>query len=298
MITWTIFTIVVLLALLIDLGLHSNKEKIPTSEALVWSIVWILLAFGFNLWIYYDIGTEPALRFLTAYVVEKSLSVDNLFVFLLIFKSFSIPPRLRHKVLFWGVVGAIVMRAVFIAGGIALVNHFSFMFYIFGLFLIYTGFKLAFQNEKEIHPEKNPIILWVKRFVRVDSSSKTDRFFTKQGNAWSITPLFLALIAVEISDVIFAIDSIPAVLGITTDPMIVFTSNIFAILGLRSLYFVLEKTLDYFHYLHYALAAILCFIGVKMLLAEFWHPPIALSLGFIAGTLALSIAASFIKPKS
>lgn len=298
MITWIILIVAVLGALLIDLGLHSNKAKIPLSEALFWSVIWVLLALGFNLWIYFELGTDPALRFLTAYVVEKSLSVDNLFVFLLIFKSFSIPPRLRHKVLFWGVVGAIVMRGIFIAGGIILVSYFTFMFYIFGIFLILTAYKLAFNHNKEIHPENNPIILWVKQLVPVDSSNKTDRFFTKKNNVWSITPLFLALIAVEISDVVFAIDSIPAVLGITTNPLIVYSSNIFAILGLRSLYFVLERSLDYFHYLHYALAAILCFIGVKMLLAEFWHPPIALSLGFISATLALSVGASFVKPRS
>ena len=297
MLTWAIFSIVIITALSIDLGLHSTKEKPKISHALFWSILWTILAFGFNLWIYAQHGKEAGLNFLTSYVVERALSVDNLFVFLLVFKAFSIPPRLRHKVLFWGVLGAIVMRALFITGGIALVSYFNFILYLFGLFLIFTGFKLAFYGNDEIHPEKNPIILWIKKWIPIDTSNK-DQFFIKKRNVWHITPLFLALIAVEISDVIFAIDSIPAVLGITTDPMIVYTSNIFAILGLRSLYFVLERSIEYFQYLHYALAAILMFIGFKMLFAGFFHIPAGISLGFILGALAISIAASIMKPKS
>lgn len=296
MITWLLFAVVILIALTIDLRLHSTNEKPQISTAIFWSVVWTVLALAFNLWIYNQHGGEPALNFLTSYVVERALSVDNLFVFLLVFKAFSIPPRLRHKVLFWGVLGAIVMRALFITGGIALVGYFSFILYFFGLFLIFTGFKLAFYGDEKFNPEKNPIILWIKKWIPIDTSNK-DQFFTRKRNGWMITPLFLALVAVEISDVIFAIDSIPAVLGITTDPMIVYTSNIFAILGLRSLYFVLERSLDYFHYLHYALAAILCFIGFKMLLAGFWHIPVGISLGFIVGALAISIVASIYKPK-
>lgn len=297
MLTWVIFSIVILIALTIDLRLHSTKEKPNISHAIFWSVLWTILAFAFNLWIYTQHGKESALNFLTSYIVERALSVDNLFVFLLVFKSFSIPPRLRHKVLFWGVLGAIIMRALFITGGIALVSYFSFILYLFGLFLIFTGFKLAFYGDEKFNPEKNPIILWIKKWIPVDTSNK-DQFFTKKRNGWMITPLFLALVAVEISDVIFAIDSIPAVLGITTDPLIVYTSNIFAILGLRSLYFVLERSLDYFHYLHYALASILCFIGFKMLFAGFFHIPAGISLGFILGALAISIAASILKPKS
>lgn len=297
MITWIVFGIAVLFALIIDLGLHSNKKKPSLSSAFFWSAFWILLAFAFNGWIYFVYGKQSALNFLTAYLVEKALSVDNLFVFLIIFKAFCIPPPLRHKVLFWGVLGAIVMRALFIAGGVALVNYFTFMFYIFGLFLIYTGIKLAFQDEKQIHPEKNPIILWFQKWMPMDFNNGNDHFFIKKNNIWHATPLFVALLAVEISDLIFAIDSIPAVLGITTDLLIVFTSNIFAILGLRSLYFALEPTLDLFHYLHYGLSAILIFIGSKMLLADFYHMPIKYSLGFIAATLALSIGASLLMPK-
>ncbi len=297
MLTWTIFSLIIIAALWIDLGLHSTKEKIKVSTALFWSILWTILALGFNLWIYSQHGKEAGLNFLTSYVVERALSIDNLFVFLLIFQAFSIPPRLRHKVLFWGVLGAIIMRALFITGGIALVSYFSFILYVFGAFLIFTGFKLAFYGTDEFQPEKNPIIVWIRKWIPVDTSNK-DVFFIKKRAGWVITPLFLALVAVEISDVIFAIDSIPAVLGITTDPMIVYTSNIFAILGLRSLYFVLERSLEYFHYLHYALAAILCFIGFKMLIAGFWHIPASLSLAVIVGALGLSVAASIMKPKS
>lgn len=291
MLTWTIFVIAILVALAIDLGLH-NKSKISLSSAIGWSLFWILLAFGFNGWIYYERGVEPALNFLAGYLVEKSLSVDNLFVFLVIFKTFQIPHHLRHKVLFWGVIGAFFLRGLFILGGVALVNQFQFVLPLFGLFLIYTGIKLAFQSEEEIHPEKNPIIVWFQKWMPIDSSHETEEFFTKKNNLWHATPLFIALLAVNIIDVIFAVDSIPAILGITTDPMIVLTSNMFAILGLRSLYFVLEKTLDLFQYLHYGLAAILIFIGVKMVIADYYHISIVTSLSFIAMTLLISILSS------
>lgn len=297
MLTWIIFSVLILVALAIDLGLHADNKKPTLSSAIYWSLFWILLALGFNTWIYYERGVEPALNFLASYLVEKALSVDNLFVFLVIFKAFHIPSHLRHMVLFWGVIGAIVMRAIFIAGGIALVSHFEFIFYIFGLFLIYTGFKLACQKEEEIHPEQNPIILWFQKWIPVDANCNTEHFFIQKAGAWYATPLFLALLAVEISDLIFALDSIPAVLGITTDPLIVFTSNIFAILGLRSLYFALEKTLELFQYLHYGLAIILIFIGLKMLIADFYHVPITTSLAFIGITLLLSIGASMLHTK-
>lgn len=292
--SWGIFSIVILIALIIDLNLH---KQTTLSSALGWSLFWILLALGFNGWVYFAEGHEAALNFFTSYIVEKSLSVDNLFVFLLIFKAFSIPARLRHKVLFWGVIGAIAMRALFIAGGIALVHTFEFIFYIFGLFLIYTAYKLAFQKDEELHPEQNPLILWFEKWMPLDAQNKSDHFFIKKKGKWFATSLFLALLSVEISDLIFALDSIPAVLGITTDPLIAFTSNIFAILGLRSLYFLLEKSLDYFHYLHLALAAILAFIGFKMLLADFIHVPIGFSLGFITTTLVIAIIASCIAKK-
>ena len=293
MLTWTIFIIAIISALAIDLGLH-NKSILSLSKAVMWSLFWILLAFGFNAWIYYERGQEPALNFLAGYLVEKSLSVDNLFVFLVIFKTFQIPQHLRHKVLFWGVIGAFFLRGIFILGGVALVNQFDFLLFIFGIFLIYTGIKLAFQKEEEIHPEKNPLIVWFQKWMPMDCSLETEQFFIKKNSIWHATPLFIALLAVNIIDVIFAVDSIPAILGITTDPMIVLTSNLFAILGLRSLYFVLEKTLDLFQYLHYGLAAILVFIGIKMLLANYYHISIFASLGFIALTLIISIMASLI----
>lgn len=294
MTTWVIFAVVILISLLIDLGLHANKKKPSWKSALGWSLFWILLAFGFNVWIYYIYGKGPGLDFLTSYIVEKALSVDNLFVFLVIFKTFHIPPAFRHKVLFWGVLGAILMRALFIAGGIALLSHFSFLFYIFGAFLIYTGIKLGYQKDKELHPEQSRLLLWIETWLPLDKNP-SEHFFIQKNNKWFATPLFLALLTVECSDLLFALDSIPAVLGITTDPLIVYTSNIFAILGLRSLYFALEKTLDLFEYLHYGLALILVFIGSKMLLADIWHLPVSLSLSFILITLIISIIFSKIK---
>lgn len=291
--TWVIFITAIVLSLVFDLRMHAKK-----SNALGWSLFWVLLSLGFNAWIWAAFGDEAALQFFTCYLVEKSLSVDNLFVFLVIFKAFQTPPKLRHKVLFWGVIGAMLMRALFILGGIALVHRFSFIFYIFGLFLIYTGLKLAFQKEKEIAPEQNPFILLFKRWMPVYMDYSSPHFFLKHEGIWYATPLFLSLLAVEITDLVFAIDSIPAVLGITLNPMIAFTSNIFAVLGLRSLYFVLEQSLEYFQYLHHALAVILIFIGFKMLLADFWHIPISSSLIFIILTLLIALGASLLfKPK-
>lgn len=297
MVTWTIFSLAIVIALAVDLGLHSKHLKPTVKSAVLWSIFWIFLALCFNAWIYFAEGKVPALNFLTSYLVEKALSVDNLFVFLVIFKTFQIPSELRHKVLFWGVVGAIVMRALFILGGIALVSHFSFVFYIFGLFLIYTAYKLAFQHEEELHPDQNLILSSIKKWIPLNTTIKSDHFFIKKEGKWFATNLFLALLAVEISDLVFALDSIPAVLGITTNLMIVFTSNIFAILGLRSLYFALEKTLDLFQHLHYGLAAILAFIGIKMLIADFYHVPTYQSLGFIGLAIMVSIGASLNKKK-
>jgi tellurite resistance protein TerC len=225
------------------------------------TLFWISLALIFNLGIYFAMGSEAAVNFFTGYLVEKSLSVDNLFVFLVIFKSFHIAPHDQHKILMWGIIGAIVLRAIFIFAGLALISAFDQVFYIFGAFLIFAGYKMLFQPDKKIEPEKHPLILLLERFVPVTHSMENGHFFI-DGKA---TPLFLALISIEFSDVVFALDSIPAIFGITQDPFIVLTSNLFAILGLRSLYFVLESTISTFKYLHYGLAAILVFIGVKML---------------------------------
>lgn len=257
------------------------------------TLFWIGLALLFNLYIYVTRGSETATNFLTAYLVEKSLSVDNLFVFLLIFKAFHIPPVHQHKILFWGILGAIVMRIIFIFAGLALIQKFSWIFYLFGAFLIYAGYKMFKQKDLEIHPEKNPVILVLEKWFPVTHSIEGGKFLYK-GMA---TPLLLSLVAIETSDIIFALDSIPAVIGITTDPYIVISSNLFAILGLRSLYFVLEAKISAFEYLHYGLSAILIFIGVKMFLHSYLSLPPLVSLIVILVILALSILPSFINQK-
>lgn len=297
MITWILFFIIVMIAFILDISAHSKKGTIPVKEALIWSIFWTLLALAFNGWVYFAEGKNAALDFFTAYLVERTLSVDNLFVFLVIFKAFMIPHAARYKVLFWGIFGAFVMRALFIGGGIFLVTQFYWILYVFGAFLIYSGFKLLKEEKEEVDPKKNRIILSLQKWLPVVHDQECKTFFIVKEGVYFATPLFLALVAIEISDVIFALDSIPAVLGITTNPLIVFTSNIFAILGLRSLYFVLEDSFNTFHYLHYGLSIILIFIGVKMISADFFHIPTVVSLGIIALILGGSILASKIFPK-
>jgi tellurite resistance protein TerC len=262
----------------------SQKDKLYT-------IFWIGLALLFNLYIYFAEGSLAATNFLTAYLVEKSLSVDNLFVFLLIFKAFHITPLHQHKILHWGILGAIVMRIVFIFAGLALIQRFTWLFYVFGAFLIYAGYRLMRQKEEESHPEKNPIILLLEKWIPVTHSMESGQFFY-QG---MMTPLFLALIAIETSDLIFALDSIPAVIGITTDPFIVISSNLFAILGLRSLYFVLESKLASFEYLHWGLSAILIFIGIKMFAHSWIQIPPLVSLIIILTILAFALLPSLFK---
>lgn len=279
------FTILVLILLIIDLLWHRNDHILSFREALWASAFWISLALIFNLGIYYCRGEKPALEFLAGYLIEKSLSVDNLFIFLVIFKYFQIDRKYQHKVLFWGVLGAIVFRALFIWVGLALVSQFHWILTVFALFLIYAGIKMILP-QKDIDPEKNFVIRWVKQFFPV--TTENNGHFVKNG---AITSLMLALIAVETSDILFALDSIPAVFAITRDPMIVYTSNIFAILGLRSLYFALSGLLDNFVYLHWALAAILIFVGVKMIIEPYYEVPVTYSLVFIFGTLAVAFGA-------
>lgn len=297
MTSWIIFFIIFVIAFILDIFAHSKKEKTPIKEALAWSVFWTVLAFVYNGWIYHVEGKDAGLKFFTAYVVERTLSVDNLFIFLVIFKAFSIPVSARHKVLFWGILGAFVMRAVFIAGGIFLLVEFHWILYVFGAFLIYSGFKMMKADKVEVDPERNPLVVRLQRWLPVVHDTKAKTFFVRKGGMTYATPLFLALAAIETTDVIFALDSIPAVLGITTDPLIVFTSNIFAILGLRSLYFVLENSFSYFHYLHYGLSIILIFIGIKMVSSGFVYIPIEVSLGIIAGVLGISMIASKVFPQ-
>ncbi len=296
---WIGFNVFVLAMLALDLGVfHRKAHVIKIKEALAWSAFWIALALLFNVGVYFWSGPQTALEFLTGYLLEKSLSVDNIFVFLLIFSYFRVPALYQHKVLFWGILGALIMRAVFIAAGITLIQQFHWVIYVFGAFLIFTGIKMALQKDKEIHPEKNPIIKLFRRLMPVTKEfDEKSRFFVRQGGILHATPLFVALLVVETTDVIFAVDSIPAILAITHDPFIVYTSNVFAILGLRALYFALAGIMQMFHYLHYGLSAILVFVGAKMLLADIYKIPIVVALAVIAGILFLSVIASILRPR-
>lgn len=295
---WIGFNLFVLLMLALDLGVfHRKAHVVKTKEALLWSAVWIAMALLFNLGVYFWQGQKVALEFLTGYLIEKSLSVDNIFVFIMIFAYFGVPALYQHKVLFWGILGALVMRAVFIASGVALIERFHWIIYVFGAFLILTGVKMAWQKDKEIHPEKNPLLRLFRRLMPVTDRYHGGAFFVKQAGGSFATPLFVVLLLVETTDLIFAVDSIPAILAITLDPFIVYTSNVFAILGLRSLYFALAGIMPLFHYLNYGLAAILAFVGAKMMLVDFYKIPIGISLGVVAVILLMSIIASLLWPR-
>lgn len=293
-----IFNASIIVLLVLDLVVfHKKSHIIQVKEALWISAFWIGLSLLFNVYVYLTRGAEAGLNFLTAYLVEKSLSVDNLFVFLLIFSYFKVPKTLLHKVLFWGIFGAIVMRATFIIFGIMLVQNFYWVLYIFGAFLVYTGVKLALEKDKEYDPASNPVIKFAQKLLPITHEYDKDHFFTWKKGIYYATPLFLTLIAIETTDVIFAIDSIPAVIGITTDPFIVYTSNIFAILGLRSLYFALAHSFTLFHHLHYGLAVILVFIGTKMLLEDLLHISNVVSLLVVGCVLLVSVLSSIAFPK-
>jgi tellurite resistance protein TerC len=293
---WVVFNIFVLGILAVDLlVLHRKAHAVSLREALAWSCVWVSLALLFGIGIYFFRGGEKALEFLTGYVIEWSLSVDNLFVFLVIFSYFAVPSMYQHRVLFWGILGALVLRAIFIATGAALLANFHWMIYVFGGFLIFTGIKLLFVGEEKIEPEKNPAVRLVRRFINVTPEYHGQQFFIRKGGSLWATPLFLVLVVVETTDVIFAVDSIPAIFAITLDPFIVYTSNVFAILGLRALFFLLAGVMEMFRYLRVGLAFVLCFVGAKMLIAEFYKVPIGISLGVVGGILLISILASVLK---
>jgi tellurite resistance protein TerC len=295
---WVVFNLFVLAMLILDLKVfHRKAHAIHIREALIWSAVWIALALLFNVGIYFWHGSEKALQFLTGYLIEKSLSVDNIFVFLLIFSYFEVPPRYQHKVLFWGVFGAIVLRAIFILAGVALIERFHWVIYIFGAFLIFIGIKMALEKEKKIRPERNPILRLFRRFIPVLDDYEGDQFFVKKKAEYVATPLAVVLLVVETTDIIFAVDSIPAILAITSDPFIVYTSNIFAILGLRALYFAFGEMMRLFRYLHYGLAIILVFVGIKMVLADFYKIRVEIALGGVAIILFLSVMASLLWPR-
>lgn len=295
---WVGFNLFVVLMLALDLGVfHKKQHVVKVKEALIWSGIWIGLALLFNVGIYYSLGQQKALEFLTGYVVEKSLSIDNLFVFILLFGYFKVEPKLQHRVLFWGVLGAIVLRAIFIFAGVALINQFHWIIYIFGAFLVYSGIKMLFEKEdEEVHPDRNPVVKWIKRIYPVTSNDEKGSFFRRINHKLHITPLFIVLILIELSDLIFAVDSIPAILSISNDTYIVFTSNIFAIMGLRSLYFAVSEVMGLFRYLKYGLSAILAFVGIKMCISSIYEIPIGVSLLFILGTIVISILLSKLLP--
>lgn len=295
---FVVFNIFVLAMLALDLGVfHRKAHVIKMKEALIWSAFWIALSLLFNLGIYFWRGPETALEFLTGYLIEKSLSVDNIFVFILIFSYFQVPSLYQHKVLFWGILGALIMRAIFIATGVTLIQKFHWIIYIFGAFLILTGIKMALQKDKEIHPERNPVLRLFRRFMPVTGDYEDGKFFVKKAGRYLATPLFIVLLVVESTDVVFAVDSIPAILAITLDPFIVYTSNVFAILGLRAFYFALAGIMQLFHYIHYGLSAILVFVGGKMLFADIYKIPIGIALGVVAGILLISVIASLVRPR-
>src|SRR5512138_207993 len=297
---WIGFNLFVLAMLALDLGVfHRKAHVVSLKESVTWTFIWIGLALLFNFGVYKYYGSQKALEFFTGYLIEKSLSVDNVFVFALLFSYFAVPPVYQHKVLFWGILGALIMRAVMIVGGAALIAKFAWVIYIFGGFLVLTGIKMIVKKDEEIHPERNPVVKWFKRLMPVTSDYRGDKFFVRENGLRMATPLFVVLLLVEITDLIFAVDSIPAIFAVTTDPFIVYTSNVFAILGLRSLYFALAGVMDKFHYLKIGLGVVLAFVGVKMLLAHSaWKIDTLVALGVVVAILAVSVVASLRWPRT
>ena len=290
---WTIFIIVVLFILALDLGVfHRKAHRVSLREATLWSIFWIGLALVFNVGLYFTQGRVAALEFFTGYIIEKSLSVDNIFVFVVMFSYFKVPESLQHRVLFWGMIGAIAMRLILILVGAALIARFHWILYVFGAFLVLTGIKLFFHRDEELHPENNPVFNLFRRAFPLTGDYVGGQFFVRQAGKLYATPLALVLVMVETTDLVFALDSIPAIFGITQNPFIVFSSNVFAILGLRSLYFLLAGVIGLFRYLQMGLALVLTFIGVKMLIMDIYHIPIGISLGVVFLILATSVVAS------
>lgn len=295
---WIYFNIFIVAMLLLDLLVFHRKEhEVKIREALIWSAVWIALALAFNAGIYHYWGSEKAMKFLAGYVLEKSLSVDNLFVFLLLFSYFKVPAAYQHNVLFWGIVGALIMRALFIFTGIALIERFHWIIYVFGAILIFTGAKLFSKSDNDVDPEKNIVLKLFRKIMPVTAEYRDKKFFVRENGRLYATPLFVVLLVVETTDVIFAMDSIPAILAISVDPFIVYTSNAFAILGLRALFFALSGLMKMFHYLNYGLGVILIFVGIKMVIAEFYKIPVAAALGVIAVVLTASIVISILRPQ-
>jgi tellurite resistance protein TerC len=306
---WIGFNVFVLAMLALDLGVfHRKAHAVSSREALIWSLVWISLSLVFNAIIYFNwdrmmpestyTNREAALAFLTGYLIEKSLSVDNIFVFILIFSFFGVPAAYQHRVLFWGILGALVMRGILIVIGAALLEQFHWIIYVFGAFLIFTGIRMAVNHDENVEPDKNPVVKFFRRFMPVTENFEKEQFFVRRAGRLMATPLFLILLVVESTDLVFAVDSIPAIFAVTQDPFIVYTSNVFAILGLRALYFLLANVMDQFQYLKFGLSAVLIFVGTKMVIADFYKIPITVSLGVVAGILTISILASLWKARN
>jgi integral membrane protein, TerC family len=305
---WIGFNLFVLSLLALDLGVfHRHAHKVSIKEATIWSVVWITLAMVFNLGLYFFwdkvsptssySNSEAALAFFTGYLIEKSLSVDNIFVFVLIFTFFAVPAIYQHRVLFWGILGALIMRGALIAVGAVLLKEFHWIIYIFGAFLIFTGIRMAIHRNEEMHPEQNPVVKLLRKIIPVTENYEGDHFFIRRAGKFMATPLLLVLLIVESTDLVFAVDSIPAIFAVTNDPFIIYTSNVFAILGLRSLYFLLSGVVDKFYYLKLGLSAVLAFVGTKMVIVDIYKIPVGLSLGVIASILAISVGASLLRSR-
>jgi tellurite resistance protein TerC len=289
---WVLFNIFVVIMLALDLGvLNRRPHEIGFREAVTWSLVWVGLAAAFAGFVYFWHGRPAALEFVGGYLVEQSLSIDNLFVFVVIFRYFKVPAPLQHRVLYWGIIGALIMRGIFIVAGVGLIRRFDWLIYIFGAFLVFNGVQLMRQTEMEVHPDQNPIVRLLRRLMPVSSEYEGGKFLVRRERLYA-TPMLVVLLVIETTDVLFAVDSVPAVLAISLDPFIVYTSNVFAILGLRSMYFVLAGMMQTFRYLHYGLAVILMFIGTKMLISHFYKIPTEVALGVVAALLAVSVGAS------
>lgn len=305
---WVGFNLFVLVMLALDLGVfHRKSHAVSGKEALTWSLVWISLSLVFNAIIYFFwdrmmpqstyTNTEAALAFFTGYLIEKSLSVDNIFVFILIFSFFGVPAAYQHRVLFWGILGALLMRGALIAVGAALLEQFHWIIYLFGAFLIFTGIRMAIHQDGEIHPDQNPIVKFFRKLMPVTENFEKDKFFIRRAGKLMATPLFLVLLIVESTDLVFAVDSIPAIFAVTREPFIVYTSNVFAILGLRALYFLLANVMDKFQYLKLGLSAVLTFIGIKMVIVDLYHIPVGASLAIVASILTIAVLASLWKAR-
>jgi tellurite resistance protein TerC len=295
---WGGFILFVLSMLALDLGVfHRKTHAVTLKEATAWSVVWISLAFAFNGLVYFWFGPTVALEFTTGYLIEKALSVDNIFVILVLFTYFGVPAAYQHRVLFWGILGALVMRAIFIFAGAALLTRFHWMIYVFGALLVVTGIKMLRAGNEQVEPDKNPLLRLFRKVMPVTSGFRDEKFFVRESGKWLATPLFLCLLSVEFTDLIFAVDSIPAIFAVTRDPFIVFTSNIFAILGLRSLFFLLAGVVDRFVYLKVGLAVVLLFVGTKMVIVEFYKIPVGVSLGIVGLILTTSVVASLLKTR-